>query len=75
MPLPPQTLTDIPEVRVAEIVESFRREGATKITQEKAHSGAWVVTAEFALTAPPEGMLDYMRNPLRQKKTILTEAS
>ncbi len=48
MSYPPQTLIDIPENRVSEIVESFRRDGAIKITQQQLRSGAWVVTAEFA---------------------------
>lgn len=71
MSYPPQILIDIPESRVSEIVESFRRDGAIKITQQQMRSGTWVVTAEF----DREGMLAYMRNPARWKKTIISEAS
>ncbi|MFZ5931551.1 MAG: hypothetical protein ACOY15_10090 [Pseudomonadota bacterium] len=76
MSYPPQILIDIPESRVSEIVESFRRDGAIKITQQQMRSGTWVVTAEFEITPfPREGMLAYMRNPARRKKTIISEAS
>lgn len=71
MSYPPQILIDIPESRVSEIVESFRRDGAIKITQQQMRSGTWVVTAEF----DREGMLEYMRNPARRKKTSISEAS
>lgn len=48
MSYPPQILTDIPEDRVSEIVKSFRRDGAIKITQQQLRSGSWVVVAEFS---------------------------
>jgi|GWRWMinimDraft_7_1066015.scaffolds.fasta_scaffold10659_2 hypothetical protein len=74
MPLPPQTLIDIPENRVSEIVESFRREGATNITQQKMRSGTWIVTAEFAVPPSYAGMREYMRDPLRQTETIISSS-
>lgn len=46
--IPPQRLTNIPLARVPEIVDSFRLDGAIKITQEPMPDGTWVVTAEFA---------------------------
>lgn len=48
MSYPPQKLTNIPVKRVAEIVDSFRRDGAIKIIQQPMPDGTWVVTAEFA---------------------------
>lgn len=46
--IPPQRLTNIPLARVPKIVDSFRLDGAIKITQEPMPDGTWVVTAEFA---------------------------
>lgn len=48
MSYPPQILTDIPESRVSEVVESFRRDGAIKITQQQLRNGTWVVVSEFS---------------------------
>jgi len=53
MSYPPQRLTNIPVERVNEIVDSFRLDGAIKITQQPMPDGTWVVTAEFA-TDPAE---------------------
>ncbi|GEM_PF-2806685 len=69
-------LINVPENLYPTIVESYYRDGAINVIPKPMADGTWVVTAEFEITQfPREGMLAYMHNPARQKKTIISEAS
>jgi hypothetical protein len=43
-----ETLSDIPDDEVEEVMEDFKDSGATKVTKTKQANGLWTVTATFA---------------------------
>ncbi len=43
-----ETLSDIPDDEVEEVMEDFKDSGATKVTKTKQSNGLWTVTATFA---------------------------